>query len=144
MRRKGGNGMALLQLEFDFGSVVCTSIVHFHPDVPQIKTAILGELPNDCGVYVCPPDEVFEWTYKRDSVKVNLLRLENGKHLLSYKIFVGTSGLSTPLWLSDYCLDSRDKTLEYARNTLRGCYILDDELPAPLKKSLGKFIDGLV
>ena len=133
------------QLMLDFGEgEQPVAAVSTKNEILCVPTAVLGELPNDCGVYVCPPDEVFEWLNKRDSVKVNLLLLENGKYLSSFDISIGNSGLSTPLWLSDHCLDSRDKTLEYARNTLRGCYLLGDELPASLQKSLERFIDELV
>lgn len=139
--------MRLEQLEFDFGNtgVVGAQYERAPIEIPQIRTSVLGELPNDCGVYVCPPDEVLVWTNKNDFVKVKLLKLENGKQLFSFDISIGNSGICTPLVLSGNSVDSRTRALQYAQNTLRGCYILGDgELSSSMKNSLSKFIDGLV
>lgn len=133
--------MSLEQLTFDFGEV---EVVAMRCDCEQIRTAVLGEFPNSCGVYVCPPDEVFEWKNKRDSLTIGLLQLENGLHLNSFDFFVGNSGLSFGFCSRGDVFGSREHAILSAVDTLHNCGIFISEISDSVKKSLGKFVDGLV
>lgn len=93
----------------------------FHEADP-VKSAKLGELPNDSGVYTCEPDELIEWGTKKDHVEIKLLELENGKWLHATKIQIGTSHSSGPLCLRHGSADSRDEALRTVQSKLVNIY----------------------
>ena len=104
------------------------------------KTAKLGELPNDAGVYVCEPDETLQWGSKKDHVVITLLELETGKWLYATRIQIGTSHSSGPLCLRHGSADSRDDALRVVRGKLVNLYAKGED--SGLKgKALKEFTD---
>lgn len=87
------------------------------------KSAKLGELPNDFGVYTCDPDELIEWGTKKDHVKIRLLELDNGKWLYATKIEIShLDHSSSPLCLRHGSADSRDEALRTVQSKLVNIY----------------------
>lgn len=104
------------------------------------KTAKLGELPNDAGVYVCEPDETLQWGSKKDHVVITLLELETGKWLYATRIQIGTNHSSGPLCLRHGSADSRDDALRLVRGKLVNLYAKGED--SGLKgKALKEFTD---
>lgn len=88
-----------------------------------IKTAKLGELPNEHGVYTCDPDELIEWGTKNDHVGIELLELENGKWLYTVSIDIGNDHSSGPLMNYPHSsADSRDDALRAVQSRLVKIY----------------------
>jgi ribosome modulation factor len=107
------------------------------------KSAKLGELPNEHGVYTCVADETFEWNHKKNSVFVELLELENGKWLYAINKTIGAICSTAALSLYHGVAESRIAALQAvqaklivssAKTTLKG---------AALYK-FTEFVDGLV
>jgi len=84
----------------------------------QTKTAKLGELPNEHGVYVCEPDEMLEWKANKSHVEIKLLELETGTWLYAMSIQIGTSSSSGPLKPSADDVNSREEALRQAQKRL--------------------------
>jgi hypothetical protein len=70
----------------------------------QIKTATLGALPNEFGVYGCEPDATARWEGKsgRDYVEAKWLWLADGRacHTVNYQLGRNYAGASGPLSVS--------------------------------------------
>lgn len=111
------------------------------------KSAKLGELPNESGVYTCEPDEVLEWHgSKKDLVEIELLELETGKWLYATKIQIGTSHSSGPLCLRHGVADSRNEAVVKVRSQLVDLYSKGEDcgLKGKILKSFTDWVNNLV
>jgi ribosome modulation factor len=110
------------------------------------KTAKLGELPNEHGVYICEPDERLKWGTKKDHVEIELLELENGKWLYATSIEIGTSHSSGPLCLRHGVAESRGAALRAVQSRLVQIYAKGDDcgLHGKALKDFTDFVNGLV
>jgi hypothetical protein len=86
------------------------------------KTARLGDVPNDYGVYTCEPDERIKWGTKKDHVEIELLELENGKWLYATKIQIGPRCSIGPLCLRHGVAESREAALRAVQSKLVNIY----------------------
>lgn len=110
------------------------------------KTARLGDVPNDAGVYTCEPDERLKWGMKKDHVEIELLELENGKWLYATKIQIGTSHSSGPLCLRHSGAESREAALRAVQSKLVNIYAKgeDSGIKGAALKDFTSWVDGLV
>ena len=117
----------------------------FHEQDP-VKSAKLGELPNEHGVYTCEPDELLQWGTKKDHVEIKLLELENGKWLHATKIEIGTSHSSGPLCIRHDSADSRDEALRTVQSKLVNLYAKGEDcgLKGKALKDFTDWVNNLV
>ena len=111
-----------------------------------VKSAKLGELPNEHGVYTCEPDELLRWGTKKDHVEIQLLELENGKWLHATRIEIGTSHSSGPLCIRHDSADSRDEALRTVQSRLVKLYAKgeDSGLKGKALKDFTDWVNNLV
>ncbi len=119
---------------------------HRHEENDPVKTAKLGELPNEHGVYTCVPDEAIEWDAKNDGVVIQLLELENGKWLHTISIDIGDSHSSGPLAIRHDSTFSRDDALRIVQGKLVKIYAKGEAsgLKGKALKDFTDFVNGLI
>lgn len=110
-----------------------------HPSAEPVKTAKLGELPNDAGVYVCEPDESDKWEYKKHRASYSLIELETGKWVYGCSAFINDGG-STFAPSNNHSAGSRDEAIEAIREELDGH---SAELTGKALESFTEFVDWL-
>jgi hypothetical protein len=74
-----------------------------------VKTARLGELPNEHGAYRCEPDETARWEHGREWAVAKLLQLSNGKYLCGLDYRFTDGGQEGPIFAHEFF--SRDDAI---------------------------------
>jgi hypothetical protein len=110
-----------------------------NPSADPVKTAKLGELPNDAGVYVCEPDETDKWEHKKHRASYSLIELENGKWVYGCSVCINDGGSNfSPS--NNHIADSRDAAIEAIREELDGH---SAELTGKALESFTEFVDWI-
>jgi ribosome modulation factor len=119
---------------------------HWHEENDQVKTAKLGALPNEHGVYTCEPDELIEWGVKEDRVSIKLLELVNGMWLHTVNIYINGEGTSSPLTRRFDSTESRDDALRIVQGHLVKIYAKGEAsgLKGKALKDFTDFVNNLI
>lgn len=91
-------------------------------DADPVPTKVLGDAPNEHGVYTCAPDEVLRWELKKDWCDIELLELENGRWLHAIATHFGSGQSSEPMTCKDQTAASRLEAIRAAQSRLVQIY----------------------
>jgi hypothetical protein len=91
-------------------------------DADPVPTKVLGDAPNEHGVYTCAPDEVLSWELKKDWCDIELLELENGRWLHAIATHFGSGQSSEPMTCKDQTAASRLEAIRAAQSRLVQIY----------------------